>query len=281
MSLRWAPPIHTDRATPLRWLQMTWCQIGDSPSTTTMLLHYDYIEGHRYHVPSIKQVISERDREVDRPSVSLILLVGLDLFNDTRPSGHISRPTQVNVSQSCFHSLNNYSSPIILSRSGSKLKLTNYIISDRRIPLPAGIPLCKSQELSGKDYSTSQLCSIHHDTPVTLHTPRAYGQWSVFDHNGDKQLAVLGPRYVIWWPLYGQFEVGWLCPLTMITRYVMFITCQWKLKYKIETLYEILFTVINTFVEIAIQHRFAIVKALYVSHQPIINLAIYWDNFIS
>ena len=33
--------------------------------------------------------------------------VGLDLFNDdTRPSGHINRPTQVNVSQSCFHSLN-------------------------------------------------------------------------------------------------------------------------------------------------------------------------------
>ena len=32
---------------------------------------------------------------------------GLDLFNDdTSPSGHISRPTQVNVSQSCFNSLN-------------------------------------------------------------------------------------------------------------------------------------------------------------------------------
>ena len=48
-----------------------------------------------------------------------IALVGLDLFNDdTRPSGHISRPTQVNVSQSCFHSLNYYSSPIILSSTG-------------------------------------------------------------------------------------------------------------------------------------------------------------------
>ena len=33
--------------------------------------------------------------------------IGLDLFNDdTRPSGHISRPTQVNVSQKCLHSLN-------------------------------------------------------------------------------------------------------------------------------------------------------------------------------
>ena len=45
--------------------------------------------------------------------------IGLDLFNDdTRPSGHISRPAQVNVSQSGFHSLNNYSSLIILYTSG-------------------------------------------------------------------------------------------------------------------------------------------------------------------
>ena len=49
---------------------------------------------------------------------SLLVWLGLDLFNDdTRPSGHISRPTQVNVSQSCFHTLKNYSSPIILSMS--------------------------------------------------------------------------------------------------------------------------------------------------------------------
>ena len=46
-------------------------------------------------------------------------LVGLDLINDdTRPSGHISRPTQVNVSQICFHSLNNYLSLITLYTSG-------------------------------------------------------------------------------------------------------------------------------------------------------------------
>ena len=44
-------------------------------------------------------------------------LVGLDLFNDdTRPSGHISCPTQVNVSQSCFHSLNNYSELLSFSK---------------------------------------------------------------------------------------------------------------------------------------------------------------------
>ena len=119
-------------------------------------------------------------------TVPNIWLVGLDLFNDdTCPSGHISRPTQVNVSQRCFNSLNillklNY----IVQVWG--LVEVNCVISDRRIPLLAGIPLCKSQELSRSWYSMSQLCSIHHDIPVTLHTPGAYGQWSVFDHNGDK-----------------------------------------------------------------------------------------------
>ena len=140
--------------------------------------------------------------------------IGLDLFHDdTRTSGHISRRTLVNVSQSCFHSLNNYSSLTILSRSGGYLKITNYIISERRIPLLAGIPLCKSQELSQREHSMSRLCSIHHDIPVTMHTPGAYGQWSVFDHNGDNQSVVLGTTYGIWWPWYGQFEVGWLEPL--------------------------------------------------------------------
>ena len=92
-----------------------------------------------------------------------------------------SCPIQVNVSQSCFHSLK----------------------------------LCKSQVLSRREHSTSRLCSIHHDIPVTMHTPAAYGQWSVFDHSGDKQSAVLGTRYGIWWPWYGQFEVGWLQPLQL------------------------------------------------------------------
>ena len=62
-------------------------------------------------------------------------LVGLNLFNDdTRPSGHISRPTQVNVSQSCFHSLKNYSSPIILSSTGIGLDwiclTTTHVLKD-------------------------------------------------------------------------------------------------------------------------------------------------------
>ena len=28
-----------------------------------------------------------------------------------------------------------------------------------------------------------------------MHTPATYGQWSVFDHSGDNQSAVLGTRY--------------------------------------------------------------------------------------
>ena len=126
-----------------------------------------------------------------------------------------SRPIQVNVSQGCFHSLNNYSGLIILSTSGGYLKLINHIISDKRIPLLAGIPLCKSQELSQREHSSSRLCSIHHDIPVTMHTPAAYGQWSVFDHSGGNQSAVLGTRYGIWWPWYGQFEVEWIQPLRL------------------------------------------------------------------
>ena len=113
-------------------------------------------------------------------------LVRLDLFNDdTCPSGHISRPTQVNVSQSYFNYLNillklNY----IVQVWG--LVEVDCVISNRRIPHLAGIPLCKSRELSRRGYSMSQLCSINHDIPVTLHTPGAYGQWSVIDYNGDK-----------------------------------------------------------------------------------------------
>ena len=73
----------------------------------------------------------------------------------------------------------NYSSPIIWFRSGGQLKLTNCIISDRRIPLLAWISLCKSREFSRREYSMSQLCSIRHDIPVTLHSRGAYGQCSV------------------------------------------------------------------------------------------------------
>ena len=91
----------------------------------------------------------------------------------------------------------------------------NCVISDRGIPLLAGIPLCMSRELSRRGYSMSQLCSIRHGIPIPLHTPWVYGQCWVFDHSGDKQSVVLGTRYGTWWPWYCQFEVGWVQPLQL------------------------------------------------------------------
>ena len=41
--------------------------------------------------------------------------------------------------------------------------------------------------VSKRALKESTVYSIHHDIPVTLHTPVAYGQWSVSDHSGDKQ----------------------------------------------------------------------------------------------
>ena len=88
-------------------------------------------------------------------------------------------------------------------------------ISDRRIPTRSGILLCKSQELPQREYSVTQLCSIRHAFPVTLHTLGAYGQWSVSDHNDGKWSGVPWTKYATWWPWHGQFEVGWLQPLQL------------------------------------------------------------------
>ena len=73
-----------------------------------------------------------------------------------------SRPTQVNVSPSCFDSLNKLLNVSYIVQDWGLVEV-NCVISDRRIPLLAGIPLCKFRELSRRGYSISQLCSIHHD----------------------------------------------------------------------------------------------------------------------
>ena len=141
--------------------------------------------------------------------------IGLDLFNDdTCPSGHISRPTQVNVSQSCFNSQNKLLKLNYIVQVWGLVE-NNCVISGRRIPLLAGIPLCMSRELSRRGYSMNQLCSTRHDIPVPLHTAGAYDQCWVFDHSGEKQWVVLETRYGTWWPWYCQFEVGWLQPLQL------------------------------------------------------------------
>ena len=54
----------------------------------------------------------------------------------------------------------------------------------------------------------SQLCSTHHDFVATLYIPGECAQLSESSHNAGKQLVVLGTRYGILWPWYGQFVVG-------------------------------------------------------------------------
>ena len=104
-------------------------------------------------------------------------LVGLDLFNnDTCPSGHISRPTQVNVSEEllsfskkpsytgkCASGLLSFSKQLLRSdhivHVWGYLKLINHIISDKRIQLLTGIPLCK---LVGLDLFNDDTCPSGH-----------------------------------------------------------------------------------------------------------------------
>ena len=74
----------------------------------------------------------------------------------------------------------------------------------------------------------SWLCIIRHDIPVTLHTPAAHGQRSVFDHICDKQPVVLRTRYGPWRPWYGQFEVRWLQPLHLwLSAGIIFVAPVW------------------------------------------------------
>ena len=52
--------------------------------------------------------------------------ITLDLFNDdTHPSGHISRPSHVNVSQSCFHSLIKLLKPVYIVQVWGLVKINN------------------------------------------------------------------------------------------------------------------------------------------------------------
>ena len=56
--------------------------------------------------------------------------------------------------------------------------------------------------------SISQLCSTHHDFVATLYIPGVCAQLSKSGHYTSKQLVVLGTRYGILWPWYGQFVFG-------------------------------------------------------------------------
>ena len=54
----------------------------------------------------------------------------------------------------------------------------------------------------------SQLCSTHHNFVATPYIEGVWAQLSESGHNAGKQLVVLGTRYGILWPWYGQFIVG-------------------------------------------------------------------------
>ena len=117
---------------------------------------------------------------------------GLHLFNDhTRPSGHISCPTQVDVSQSCFHSLNRLIKPDYIVQvwglvevkkciCSSMIQVRNcpgelYRMSDNSNQENPASHKNSTTQVSGIVFK-NQLCSIHHGFPVRLHTPGAYDQ---------------------------------------------------------------------------------------------------------
>ena len=132
--------------------------------------------------------------------------IGLHLFNDdTRPSGHISRPSQVGFSHRCLRSINEFwwrcSVVGINSTWECRQLVTDLIkvvldiwpfISDNRIQLLSEILLCKPPGSSQRGSSMSQLRSTHHDFVATLYIPEVCAQLSESGHNAGKQLVVLG-----------------------------------------------------------------------------------------
>ena len=92
------------------------------------------------------------------------------VFNDIRPAGHISRPTNVGFSHSCLWSIEKWrlycrvlgsNSPTELhpSRIGLNEGFYFYIwqlISDRMVQVISGNPLCKPRESSERESSMSQ-----------------------------------------------------------------------------------------------------------------------------
>ena len=109
-----ARPYHLCVASAPCWM----AAVGLNVRRSTRLSHkkkLNYVDLNGGETKMSDQDIDVDILDLDMEGASMSDWIGLDLFNDdTRPSGHISRPTQVNVSQSCFHSLNNYSSLIIL-----------------------------------------------------------------------------------------------------------------------------------------------------------------------
>ena len=90
-------------------------------------------------------------------------------------------------------------------------------ISDKRIQLLSETRLYEPRGLSQRGPPVSQQCSIHQDFVVTLYTPGACVRWSESDHNAGKLSVVLGTIYGTLWLWCGQFEVGLLQLLQLLS----------------------------------------------------------------
>ena len=135
--------------------------------------------------------------------------IGLRLFiDDTRPSGHISRPSQVGFSHGCLCSINEdlwWCSVVGINSTWE----CSHLVTDlnRELCWIYGLSYqIKESSFSQKLYyaslgdrlkegsSMSQLCSTHHDFVATLYIPGVCVQWSESGHNAGKQSVVLGTR---------------------------------------------------------------------------------------
>ena len=63
----------------------------------------------------------------------------------------------------------------------------------------------------------SQQCSVHYNFVVTLYNPEACVQWSESGHNAGKLSVVLGARYGTLWTWCGQFRIGLLQLLQLLS----------------------------------------------------------------
>ena len=146
--------------------------------------------------------------------------IGLHLFNDdTRPSGHISRPSQVGFSNSYLCSINEDLWWCSVVEINSTLECSHLMTDlNKKLCWIYGLSYqIKESSFSQKLYRASLRDRLKEGLQwvncvvlifvATLYIPGVCVQWSESGHNAGKQSVVLGTRYGILWPCYGQFEV--------------------------------------------------------------------------
>ena len=143
--------------------------------------------------------------------------IWLHLFNDdTRPSGLISRPSQVGFSHSYLCSINKVlwlCSVVGINSTWECRQLVTDL--NKELYWIYGLSYkIKESSFSQKIYYASLGDRLKegpqwvNDFVAPLYIPGVCVQWSESAHNAGKQSAVLGTEYGILWPWYGRFEVG-------------------------------------------------------------------------